>query len=156
LEYFDFILCVDSEVRDKVLQMAALRAGGSDRVADPDIFSASPFISSSSTTTSSSSLTDRLSYEEYERKIILAGSHSAPLVELDVSETVEIPKLPDIKLLHPAVLAHHMPLVMPQVLLLTKLSQCLFKPLTKLTNCRWCCNRDKACYSTLEFLAHYY
>ena len=94
--------------------MAALRAGGSDRVADPDIFSASPFISSSSTTTSSSSLTDRLSYEEYERKIILAGSHSAPLVELDVSETVEIPKLPDIKLLHPAVLAHHMPLVLQQ------------------------------------------
>ena len=93
--------------------MAALRAGGSDRVADPDIFSASPFISSSSTTTSSS-LTDRLSYEEYERKIILAGSHSG-LEGPDVSDTVEIPKMPDIKLLHPALIGKHMPLVMQQV-----------------------------------------
>jgi hypothetical protein len=115
LEYFDFILCVDSEVRDKVLQMAALRAGGSDRVADPDIFSASPFISNSTTTTtSSSSLMGRLSYVEYERKIFLAGSHSG-LDSLDVSDAVEIPKMPDIKLLHPAVLGKHMPLVMQQV-----------------------------------------
>eukprot|EP00802_Teleaulax_amphioxeia_P007595 Tamp_07602.p1 GENE.Tamp_07602~~Tamp_07602.p1 ORF type:complete len:361 (+),score=43.31 Tamp_07602:637-1719(+) len=70
LEYFDFILCVDGEVRDKLLQMAALRAGGSDRVADPDVFSASSFVpsSASASASSSSSLTERLSYEEYERR----------------------------------------------------------------------------------------
>ena len=27
LEYFDFIVCVDREVRDKVLEIASLRAG---------------------------------------------------------------------------------------------------------------------------------
>jgi hypothetical protein len=54
---------------------------------------------------------DRLFYEEY---IILAGSHSG-LEGLDVSDTVEIPKMPDIKLLHPALIGKHMPLVMQQV-----------------------------------------
>jgi len=128
LEYFDFILCVDGEVRDKLLQMAALRAGGSDRVADPDVFSASSFVpsSASASASSSSSLTERLSYEEYERKIILAGSY-AGLEGFEESKIVEVPKMPDIELLHPAVLEKHLPQVLQQV--------------------------DKVCYSTLEFLA---
>ena len=43
------------------------------------------------------------------------------------TQIVEVPKMPDIELLHPAVLEKHLPQVLQQV--------------------------DKVCYSTLEFLA---
>jgi len=118
LEYFDLILCVDRAVRDKILEMAARRAGGSDRVADSDVFSASSFVETSSPPSSSSSLTRRLAYEEYEKKIILAGGDVEAWAQgctSLTSEAIEIPKLPDVKLMSASVLSQRLPPAMDKV-----------------------------------------
>jgi protein-tyrosine-phosphatase len=120
LEYFDLILCVDRDVRDKVLEMAARRAGGSDRVADPDVFSGASFAEASSSA-SPSSLTRRLSYDEYEKKIILAGGDVEARAQgrlsmmHDKSDAIEIVALPGVRLLEASLVKKRLPQVLEQV-----------------------------------------
>jgi len=87
--------------------------------------SPSPLSSSSSSSFASSSLTDRLSYNEYEKKILLAGNDAGVARQKGggdsdggdggVGGAIEVPKMPDVNLLHPAVVARHLPGVMVQV-----------------------------------------
>ena len=99
--------------------------GGSDPEAKLDISSA-PFLNASlpCLASATSSVTDRLSYSEYERKILVGGGdisvqqdgrqNTMRLAGGEV-EVIQVPKLPDVKLMHASVLSARMPGVWAQV-----------------------------------------
>jgi protein-tyrosine-phosphatase len=95
LEHYDFLICVDRQVRERLLNFAEIR----------------------SRSESEREQTERLSYSEYEKKIIVAGNNQLGIEGQSVIENdvIQVPKMPDIDLLHPVVLAKHLPEVLKQV-----------------------------------------
>jgi hypothetical protein len=95
LEHYDFLICVDRQVRERLLNFAEIR----------------------SRSESEREQTERLSYSEYEKKIIVAGNNQLGIEGESVNENdvIQVPKMPDVDLLHPVVLGKHLPEVLKQV-----------------------------------------